>query len=89
MAALRAKAASSGDSSLRDGKSSAGCPAEAAANSRIYSLEELETMATVGKFTCRHIRGGRARISHSGQDFVILFERVKFQLDDINIIYVG
>ncbi|PWA32217.1 cAMP-dependent protein kinase catalytic subunit PRKX [Gambusia affinis] len=51
MATLRAKAASSGDSSLRDGKSSAGCPAEAAANSRIYSLEELETMATVGTGT--------------------------------------
>ncbi|XP_027866841.1 cAMP-dependent protein kinase catalytic subunit PRKX isoform X1 [Xiphophorus couchianus] len=51
MAALRAKAASIGDSSLRDGKSSAGCPAEAAANSRIYSLDELETMATVGTGT--------------------------------------
>lgn len=51
MAALKAKPAASGDSSLKDGKSSAGCPAEAAANSRIYSLDELETMATVGTGT--------------------------------------
>lgn len=51
MAALKAKPAASGDSSLKDGKSSAGCPAEAAANSRIYSLDELDTMATVGTGT--------------------------------------
>ncbi|KAM4711368.1 cAMP-dependent protein kinase catalytic subunit PRKX [Anableps anableps] len=51
MAAPRAKPAASGDTSLKDGKSSAGCPAEAAANSRIYSLDELETMATVGTGT--------------------------------------
>ncbi|XP_035983786.1 cAMP-dependent protein kinase catalytic subunit PRKX [Fundulus heteroclitus] len=51
MAAQRAKPAASGDSSLRDGRSSAGCPAEAAANSRAYSLDELETMATVGTGT--------------------------------------
>ncbi|XP_047211536.1 cAMP-dependent protein kinase catalytic subunit PRKX [Girardinichthys multiradiatus] len=51
MAALRTKTAASGDISLRDGKSSAGCPSEAAANSRIYSLDELESMATVGTGT--------------------------------------
>ncbi|KAM4538294.1 cAMP-dependent protein kinase catalytic subunit PRKX [Fundulus diaphanus] len=51
MAAQRAKPVASGDSSLRDGRSSAGCPAEAAANSRAYSLDELETMATVGTGT--------------------------------------
>lgn len=77
MAAPKGKPAASGDSCLKDGKSSAGCPAEAAANSRIYSLDELETMATVGKFTCAGVGCTRLSQLESGERYlgVILFRR--------------
>ena len=52
MASPKAKAVLNNEAgSLKDGKSSGSSPAGEASNNRIYCLDDLDTIATVGEFS--------------------------------------